>query len=216
MKNKILVTEEKQKHARQALMNGFKVVLPVILFGIVFTLIFRFVLKLSEKTSILGAFTYTFFTLALSEELSKGYMTYSLIKKNAIEYSWFDLIVYMVIVSIGFDILESALFALDTSPVQILIRGIAMPHIAYGFFMGYFAGKAMKTKNKFNYVLALIIPWILHGAYDFCLKPIVAEDRLFVMVTAILLALSNLIIAVLMIVFLNKSKNDPVYTETIK
>ena len=67
-------------------------------------------------------------TYALSEELSKFYMFRRRLKKIEGEHTWLDLIVYSAIVGIGFGLLESIIFVVDSSPLEMLIRGICIPH----------------------------------------------------------------------------------------
>ena len=50
------------------------------------------------------------------------------------------MIVFMVIVSIGFELLESVLYAFMPNPIQILVRGVLMMHAIFGFIAGWLYG----------------------------------------------------------------------------
>lgn len=88
----------------------------------------------------------------------------------------FDGVVYAVFVSLGFALWENisyvALFGLGTA----LVRAVtAVPgHACFGVFMGAFYGLAKRYDNfgdgrrsRFCRRLAVVMPVLLHGAYDF-------------------------------------------------
>ena len=77
------------------------------------------------------------------------------------------------------------------------------PHLGYGFIMGYFADKGIKENRKYFWA-ALLIPWILHGSYDFCLAPELGDDNVAVAITALALAVLSIALTVAMIVFVKK------------
>ena len=92
----------------------------------------------------------------------------------------FDGIVYAVIVSLGFATLENLLYVLNYMSLQVAItRGIlSVPlHCTCGVFMGYFYGQARNHFGRGEYsasitdrFLALLIPILIHGLYDFALS----------------------------------------------
>ena len=116
-----------------------------------------------------------------------------------------DIIVYMVNISIGFSLLESALYALTTNAAQIMVRGLTFPHLGYGFIMGYFAEKGI-TKSKRYFGAALLIPWILHGSYDLCLAPELGGDNVYAALTALTLAVLSIALTVAMIIYVKKER----------
>ena len=121
----------------------------------------------------------------------------------------------MVIVSIGFELLESAVYAIGSGPIHMFVRGITLMHGGYGFIEGWFYGKAAYTGKKWYAVIGFVISWVLHGAYDFGLssqfEAAAGENYAFLSVSLALLAL---IIFIVMIVFFAKKKK-PQYTEPL-
>lgn len=100
-------------------------------------------------------------------------------KNEAFNFT-FDGVVYAVIVSLGFATLENMLYVLNYMSLQVAVmRGIlSVPlHCTCGIFMGYFYGMARSHKARgessrsvIDRVLALLIPLLIHGIYDFALS----------------------------------------------
>ena len=117
-----------------------------------------------------------FVVVALSEEGFK----YLLLKKRtwySSEFNCqFDGVVYAVFVSLGFALWENlgyvAMYGLSTA----LVRAVtAVPgHACFGVFMGVYYGRAKRYDNDGDLVnakrcrtMAVLMPALLHGAYDF-------------------------------------------------
>ncbi|MBN2728686.1 MAG: PrsW family intramembrane metalloprotease [Bacteroidales bacterium] len=84
----------------------------------------------------------------------------------------FDGIVYAVFVSLGFALIENILYVVGNSSMQIgYMRAItAVPaHTLFGVSMGFYLGLAKfgKGSKALNLFLALLVPIILHGIYDY-------------------------------------------------
>ena len=100
-------------------------------------------------------------------------------KNEAFNFT-FDAIVYAVFVSLGFATLENVLYVLNYMSLQVaLVRGImSVPlHCTCGVFMGYFYGMARNHHSRgqgglsaLDRVLALLVPLLIHGLYDFALS----------------------------------------------
>ena len=97
-------------------------------------------------------------------------------KHPAFNYS-FDAVVYAVVVSLGYATVENILFIMGDSLSTAIARAVfSIPgHVIFAVFMGCYYGKAKlaaeKTKDrKRNLRLALWVPVLLHGFYDFCLS----------------------------------------------
>ena len=88
----------------------------------------------------------------------------------------FDGVVYAVFVSLGFALWENlgyvAMYGLSTA----LVRAVtAVPgHACFGVFMGVYYGRAKRYDNDGDFVkakrcrtMAVLMPALLHGAYDF-------------------------------------------------
>ncbi|MBQ7371046.1 MAG: PrsW family intramembrane metalloprotease [Blautia sp.] len=114
--------------------------------------------------------------VAFAEESSK----YLMLKRNSWDSSEFDCqydgVVYAVFVSLGFALWENISYVMHYGFGTALIRAItAIPgHACFGVFMGVLYGVARKYANrgdretsKLFRVLAVVVPALLHGAYDF-------------------------------------------------
>lgn len=117
--------------------------------------------------------------VALIEELSKWLVIMIFVWKNPNFDYRYDGIVYAVTASLGFAALENILYVISFGTGVSVGRAIfAIPgHTTFGVFMGFFISRAKtawiddKTgKKKFYKMLALIVPMIIHGLYDFLLS----------------------------------------------
>ena len=117
-----------------------------------------------------------FVIVAVSEEAAK----YALMKRktwNSVEFNCqYDGVVYAVFTSLGFALWENISYVLNYGFSTAIVRAItAIPgHACFGVFMGIFYGIAKKYERYGNKsgsktcrMFALIIPVLLHGAYDF-------------------------------------------------
>lgn len=130
--------------------------------------------KFSNNMPDLSTAAYSAFVVAaFSEELFKYAAFILLIWKNKNFNEKFDGIVYATFISLGFAAVENILYVLQNGMATGLLRAItAVPaHAIFGITMGFYLGFAkMIPHNKtLNMILALIIPIILHGIYDFIL-----------------------------------------------
>ena len=122
-------------------------------------------------------FIMCFFVIALSEELGK----YFFLKKctwnhRAFNYR-FDGIVYAVSVSLGFAVVENIMYVFQHGIKTGILRALtAVPaHAIFAVFMGCFYGQAKMHDNLGNHFragfyrkMAIVMPIVLHGFYDFC------------------------------------------------
>ena len=130
---------------------------------------------LPQNSTAYNALLY-FVVVALSEEGFK----YLLLKKRT-WYSGefncqFDGIVYAVFVALGFALWENISYVLMYGLGTAAIRAVtAVPgHACFGVFMGVWYGLAKRlhgqgrdSASKLCRVLALLLPALLHGCYDF-------------------------------------------------
>lgn len=156
-----------------------------------------------------------FVVAAFVEEAVKYYFLFRLMKRVAYPFSWLDVIVLMTIIGAGFGIFESIPVALQSSPAQAVVRGITMGHVSYGFIMGYFTGRALYTGKKLNYVLAFLVPFLLHGWYDFGLKESFGALGDWTAFVSVNLALLDVILVIVLIVFVRKHREDAKYTQPL-
>ena len=144
-----------------------------------------------------------FVVVACSEEGAKYFM----LKRtswNSDEFNCqFDGIVYAVFVSLGFALWENISYVMHYGFSVALIRALtAIPgHTCFGVFMGLFYGVARKFENRgetgkasqFRW-LSVIVPAVLHGAYDY-IASVDAGTLLFVVFIVALFFISYRIVS---------------------
>ena len=117
-----------------------------------------------------------FGVVAFSEEGAKYFLLKRRTWNSAAFNCQFDGVVYAVFVSLGFALWENlgyvAMYGLSTA----LVRAVtAVPgHACFGVFMGVYYGRAKRYDNDGDFVkakrcrtMAVLMPALLHGAYDF-------------------------------------------------
>ena len=216
MKNKVRKPEDEafKQTCRTALLNGFLSTVFIVLLSGTFA-VTAGLLGIKEGASLPATAYHKFIKLALSEELIKSLMFWKTLKKAHYSYTWQDIIIFMVTVSIGFEIMEAVVYAIGEGPIPILIRGILIMHGGFGFIEGWFYGKAKYTKNKAYIAAGFLIAWLLHGAYDFGLN-----DEFLAMnpnnaYLSVGIAGFSLVLLVLLIVFFTR-KRKPQYLEPLQ
>ncbi|MCR5033103.1 MAG: PrsW family intramembrane metalloprotease [Lachnospiraceae bacterium] len=120
-----------------------------------------------------------FLVVAVSEEIGK-YFVLKKVTWNNKEFNYcFDAIVYAICVGLGFALLENILYVSDGGFSVAISRALlAIPgHAVDAVFMGYFYGLAKKAaylgrfdRAERNRHLALWVPVLIHGFYDYCLS----------------------------------------------
>ena len=117
-----------------------------------------------------------FVVVGLSEELSKYLILRWRTWRSPHFNCRFDGVVYAVFVSLGFALWENIGYVLVYGFGAALMRAItAVPgHASFGVFMGAYYGLARRSANQgqtglsaFWRLLALLIPTLLHGMYDY-------------------------------------------------
>ena len=117
-----------------------------------------------------------FVVVAFSEEGAKFFM----LRRNSWNSREFDCqydgVVYAVFVSLGFALWENISYVMHYGFSTAIIRAAtAIPgHTCFGVFMGVFYGVARKYANRGNkekgnlcQALAVLVPALLHGTYDY-------------------------------------------------
>ena len=117
-----------------------------------------------------------FIIVAFSEEGSK----FLFLRRQTWEHPEFncqyDGVVYAVFVSLGFALWENISYVLNFGFSTAVVRAVtAIPgHACFGVFMGVFYGAArryqdygMPALSRLFRVLTVLIPALLHGAYDY-------------------------------------------------
>lgn len=117
-----------------------------------------------------------FGVVAFSEEGAKYYLLKKRTWRSGEFNCQYDGVVYAVFVSLGFALWENISYVMHFGFSTALVRAVtAIPgHTCFGVFMGVFYGLARKYENRGwkekaapYKTLAVLIPALLHGAYDY-------------------------------------------------
>ena len=214
LRNRLKKEDAYRKLCSQTLWQGAKCMLPILLLSGCSYILLRLT-GLHNTNPLLYQALYMFIVLALMEEAAKyrGFMR--ILKKPDYAYSWLDTAVLMTIIGLGFGMLESVIYAIGASVPVVLVRGICVPHAGYGFLTGYFYGKGSKTDKPVMKWTGFLLAWLIHGLYDFSLSEefIALNDNLAII--ALLLALLDVVLVFLLIVFARRAKKQALYTEPL-
>jgi RsiW-degrading membrane proteinase PrsW (M82 family) len=129
---------------------------------------------LSGFPPVQHAFIQAFFVAALTEETVKFLGVYKIGRRELDAIGPGIAILLAVGVSLGFAVLENKLYVLGGGLGVWLIRAVtAVPmHAIFGLVMGSFMCIAWRDHNKTDYAaltLAIVVPLLFHGTYDFLL-----------------------------------------------
>ena len=200
-----------------ALYRGLFCVLPVLgvsgVLYITLALIRKFVYP--DMPTLVYQFFYKFIVLAFAEELVKFFCFKNLLKNYPGEWTWADLTAFMVIVGTGFGLIEDIPYAIGASPIIMLVRGITMGHVGYAFIMGWFYGKMRYTGKKIYGIIGFMLPFILHGLYDFGLSDELLAVNDDLAIVAVSLALLDLVLLFLMIRFFRRAPKREKYNQPL-
>lgn len=202
---------------RYALVGGAVSVLPILLLSAILFIV-NAALKLTllkDANVLIYQAIYKFIVLAFAEEIVKFITLKIVLKKSQYPYSWADVTALMVIIGTVFGLMEDLPYAIGATPAQMLVRGFTMGHVGYGFIMGWFYGKRLYTVKKRYGVIAVLLPWLIHGLYDFSLTPELLEFNDNFMLLALLLAALDVVLLILMIRFFIKARKKDFYNEPV-
>ena len=168
---------------------------------------------LGKTYPLLNAFFHDFILAAFVEEFVKYHAANRGVRRYQGILAKMDIVAFFGIVAIGFDIIESAVYLLESSPMQIIVRGICIPHVAYGFIMGWFVAKAMETGKRSYIIPGFLIPFLLHGCYDFFLSEEIEAVNEYLGAISLLLVVVDLIVVIRFLFWIRKEKkkeNQPI------
>ena len=191
--------------SNKLLKNGLLVCLGVMAVAFVLNIAWNLT-GLNKTDPLLNAFFHDFVLAAFAEELVKYLMTRKEIKRYSGELSRVEIVAFFGMVAIGFDLIESLVYLFESSPMQVIVRGICLPHIAYGFIMGWFYAKYMETGKKSYLIPAFMIPLILHGCYDFFLSEEIEAISEDLGLISLLLVVVDLVIVIITLLWIRKQK----------
>ncbi|MBR4471591.1 MAG: PrsW family intramembrane metalloprotease [Erysipelotrichaceae bacterium] len=160
--------------------------------------------KIFDPSSEVYRILLYFLVVGISEEGAKYY----LLKKNSWNSSEFDCVfdgvIYAVFVSLGFALWENISYVLNFGLPTAIVRAItAIPgHASFGVFMGVFYSAAKLYEvygdgmaSSRCKVLALLVPILLHGLYDYIATlQVFTENYLFMIFIALLFIAANYVV----------------------
>ena len=199
----------------RALLYGFLSTVLIVIAAFVLQIIAN--LAGLKKCPVLIQEAYKDFILAaLVEEIVKFLLFKRVLLKAKSDCSWRDIVAFMVIVGMGFGLLEDVVYVIDADVITILVRGFLLMHGGYGFIMGYLYGKSLYTGRKWYRIPAIVLPFLLHGIYDFGLTPALLEMDDDFALLSVGMALVGLAIFIRMIVFFARAGKKEKYTKSLK
>ncbi|NNL15597.1 MAG: PrsW family intramembrane metalloprotease [Flavobacteriaceae bacterium] len=169
----IYLKDKYEKEPKRILLFSFLLgAIVSVLITTILYLLFDYFLPLTDENSISQLLIKAFLVVALTEEFSKYVIVryYSQSKKSFNEP--FDGIIYAVMVSMGFAVVENLMYVLQGGLEVALVRAFtAIPaHATFGILMGYFMGKAkFNGKRIADNLIGLTLAILFHGIYDFFL-----------------------------------------------
>lgn len=194
-----------KKMSIRSLVGGLISILPILGISALFHVLNRLIFK--DVPVLLYQGIYNFVVLALSEEIVKFVVLLIVLKKKKEEFSSSDIVAFMVIIGATFGLVEDIPYAIGADPMTMLIRGLTMGHVGYGFIMGYFYAKGVKKNNVFYKIVGFVLPWLLHGLYDFSLaKELIELNDAFMMIAFSLAVLDIVLLIILSVYFIKDYK----------
>ena len=202
------------KTCRKLLLSGAYCTVLVVLFSLTCTIAWG-AAGLDKLGVIPKELFRTFILAALSEELAKYYISNKAIKKERGSITMIDVLAYAAIAGMGFELVESFVYMFTTNVGQILVRGLMFMHVCYGLLMGWYIVKSIITGKKSYRVLAVVLPWILHGLYDFSLSEdlLALNDNLVFL--PFIMVFVTLFIGIRLLLFIRKAQKNGLYTEPL-
>ena len=195
-----------RKDCRNLLLNGMLLGFPVFGFSLLCDLLFLLT-GLGEKYPIVRLVFRTFVLMAFSEELMKHLCAGKIIRKNRVAVSCLDVIAYTAIAAVGFELMESVIYLFYSDPAQILVRGVTNMHAAFGLIQGFLLSRGYRKNRKAPHVLAVLIPTIIHGLYDFGLDQQMIDTGWGDL--SLLIAVFCLVLNIVAIFRIRKARKDP-------
>ena len=154
---------------RKLFSGGILSVLITLVISLMLSLVFTDFFDYEPTFSLTG-FLYVFLGIGLVEELSKFLMLYVFGWHDKELDETYDVVLYCMVVALGFATAENIMYSLDGGFKTSLFRFFtAVPgHVIDAAFMGYFLYLyRMQPKKKKYLILAILVPSLAHGIYDF-------------------------------------------------
>ena len=204
--------EQYKKDCRKTLIRGFFAAIPIFLLDLVIVILLGITGISKSVSPVVETLIRCFIINAFVEELVKVWTGNKMIKQNHDTVSWQDMIAFIAIASVGFEISEGIVYILSSSPGQMVVRGISMMHISFGLIEGWYIGKYAKTGDKKYMFLSLGLSILIHGLYNFGLSEVAPDVFGMFSVTA---AAASAIFWIYMAFYIRKKNKDPEFTSPI-
>ena len=209
LKNLKKEDEQYKKDCRKTFIRGLLSGIPIFLLDLAFQLVLSLLGVYDKVSPMVKDLIKCFVINAFVEELVKVWIGKKMIKKNRDTVTWLDMIAYIVISSIGFEIAEGCVLMLSSGPIIMIIRGISMMHIVFGLIEGWYNGKYASTGEKKYMILSMAVSILIHGLYNFGLSENAPE---YMGIFSILAAVASVVYWVYMVFYIRKKKEDPAFT----
>ena len=200
-----------KKNCRKLLLGGVLCTGLVVLFSLTMTILWN-VAGFDRFGALAKAAFSDFILAALSEELMKFHIAKKTIRNGINEVSYSDCVAFVAIVGIGFGLADAIVYFFTTNWIQILVRGLTFMHASFGMLMGHFIAKNLKTGKRSYMAAAIILPWLLHGMYDFSLaEEFIALNDNLVFVPFIMIIITFIVGFRSILKIRRAKKNDALY-----
>lgn len=134
---------------------------------------------LQSEGIVNGDFIQSFFIIAFMEEFFKWFIFIYTIYHHTAFDAHYDGIVYAVAISLGFATVENSLYLLSNGIEYAFSRALfpVSSHALFGVISGFYFGKAkmQSAHRRKNLTFALIIPFLLHGIYNYILIKVTSD-----------------------------------------
>lgn len=137
--------------------------LPIIILEIIWDTIF---FSPGSAATIGQDFAISFTRAALLEEAVKYFFCYRVLKRHQ-DLGLKESVLMAGVIGIGYGFTEKLVYL---NPVAMITNGLIPGHMVYQWFMGFLIYKAMRaegSERRKNYLLAFIVPFLIHGLWDF-------------------------------------------------
>lgn len=169
----IYVKDKYEKEPLRLLLYSFLLgaIVSIFITTLLYYIVDKVLISSFEKT-VLSQFLHAFLVVAVIEEFSKYVIVRYYLQPKRDFNEPFDGIVYAVMVSMGFAMLENLMYVTNGGVEVALIRAFtAVPaHATFGVVMGFCMGNAKFSNNRIKWnLMGLGLAILYHGAYDFFL-----------------------------------------------
>lgn len=150
------------------------VVLKAFLYGALLVFPIMFIQHVLDVENLIKSeFVDAFLSSSLLEEFFKWFIFYYAVYQHVEFDEPFDGIVYGASVSLGFATAENILYLIGNGVEHAITRALlpVSSHALFGVIMGFYYGKAKFTDgiSYMGIMIALLLPFVLHGFYDYIL-----------------------------------------------